>query len=272
MAARSTFSPLSLSKGFAFALGLAIVVAPAIAPAETGSDGDNRVRIVQLLQLARSHAPNARQELERGLTDPAESIRIASASGFEALGDPQAIPLLERRLSVEPASAVRSRIETSITRLRARALDSAKFVVQIGNMTNNTQVRNADLPSVMRSAARTHANHVKGAVVVEGPSDALFQKAAEKHLPVLVLDGQLSKLNRADATGNVTVSAQVDFVVRKSPSQTLCGTFKGGAAGSDSPKALESQHRLAQLQGEVVSGAVESALRGAENHLAEASR
>ncbi len=272
MAARSTFS-LSLSKmSLAAAFGLATVLVPALSPAEPASDGDNRVRIVQLLQLARSHAPNARQELERGLSDPAESVRVAAASGMEALGDASVIPVLERRASVESSASVKQRIETAIVRLRKASLDSAKFVVQIGNMTNNTAVRNAQLPDVMRSAVKTHATHVKGAVVVEGPGDVLFQKAAEKHLPVLVLDGQLSKLNRADATGNVTYSAQVEFVVRKAPQQTLCGTFHGGAAGSDSPKALESQRRLAELQGEVVSGAVESALRGAENSLAQASR
>jgi len=272
MAARSTFSALSLSKLLAVPLALGLLLAPGTSPAEQAADGDNRVRIVQLLQLARSHAPNAKPELERGLSDPSESVRIAAVSGLEALGDPSVVPALERRAELEASPSVKARIATAIGRLRKASLDSAKFVVQIGNMTNVTQVHNAELPGVMRAAARTHATHVKGAVVVEGPSDTLMQRAAEKHLPVLVLDGQLSKLNRADATGNVTFSAQVEFVVRKSPSQVLAGTFKGGAAGSDSTKALESQRRVQQLQGEVVSGAVESALRGAEHSLAEASR
>jgi HEAT repeat protein len=240
--------------------------------AQATAERDNRVRIVELLQLGRSHAPNARAQLEHALNDPAESVRIAAVSGLVALGDTSAVPAIERRLSVETAPSVRSRLESAVSQVRKSSLDQAKFVVQLGQMTNATPVQNNSLPDVLRSATKAHAAHLKGAVVVEGPGDALLQKAAEKHLPVLVLDGQVSKLARADAAGNVTLQAQVQFVVRKAPSQVLKGTFHGGAAGSDSPKALESKKRLAELQGEVVSGAVESALRGAESGLAEASR
>jgi hypothetical protein len=254
------------------ALFVGMVVAPLESTAQSQPDGDNRVRIVQLLQLGRSHGPNARAELEKSLGDPSESVRIAAVTGLGALGDVGAVRALEARAAVEPQASVRQRITDTVAKLKRSSLDAAKFVVQLGNMTNVTTVKNSQLPDVMRAAAKTHAAHLKGAVVVEGPGDALLQKASEKHLPVLVLDGQLSKLSRADGAGNVTYAAQVEFVVRKAPSQVLKGTFHGGAAGSDSSKALESTKRLAELQGEVVSGAVESALRGAEHGLAEASR
>jgi hypothetical protein len=265
--ARSTVARLGFGLGLLFA-----VLAPSTSPAQPTVDSDTRMRIIQLLQLGRSHAPNARAELERGLSDPAESVRIAAASGLVALGDTSAIPALERRATSETAPTVKTRLEAAIVQLRKATLDSAKFVVQLGNMTNNTTVQNARLPDVMRTAAKAHASHLKGALVVDGPGDALYQKAAERHLPVLMLDGQLARFSRAEASGNVTFAAQVEFVVRKVPSQVLKGTFHGGAAGSDSPKALESTRRLAELQGEVVSGAVESALRGAERSLVEASR
>ncbi len=257
----------------AFAVAVvAAIIAPSSAPAQEGPDADARVRIVHFLQLGRSHAPNARVELERGISDPVEAVRIAAIAGLVALADPTAIPAIEHRIPVETSPSVKARLGSAVGQIRKSSFDSAKFVVQIGTMTNSTTVQNAQLPGVMRSAATAHASHLRGALVVEGPSDALYQKAAEKHLPVLMLDGQLARFSRAEASGNVTLAAQVEFVVRRIPSQVLRGTFHGGAAGSDSPKALESHKRLAELQGEVVSGAVESALRGVESSLVEASR
>lgn len=258
---------------FGWVVGLALLASTFVAstaPAQPATV-DNRVRILQLLQLGRTHAPNARAELEHALSDPADNIRTTAAAGLVALNDTAAIPAIERRAGLEPSPTVKRSLEAAANQLRKASFDSAKFVVQLGNMTNATTLQNAQLSDVMRSAARAHASHLKGAVVVDGPGDALYQKAVDKHLPVLMLDGQLSRFSRAEASGNVTLAAQVEFVVRKVPSQQLKGTFHGGAAGSDSPKALERKGRLAELQGEVVSGAVESALRGAERSLVEAS-
>ncbi len=165
-----------------------------------------------------------------------------------------------------------ARAEVTRSEPQRSTIDTAKYVVQLGVMRNATSVGNASLPDVMRAAARARASLLPGALVIDDPADPLLKKAASMHLAVLILDGQISRLSQAESNGSVTVAAQVDFVVRRGSDQSLKGTFQGGAAGSDSPRVLASRARLDRFHNEVVSGAVESALRGADKGLAEAAK
>lgn len=262
--------------GLALAALLSLCVAPtgAARAGEAGAEaaGDNRVRIAQLLRLGRSHAPEARAELERALHDPAEAIRLTASLALVALGDPAAIPALERRLSVEMVPRVRERLEAARTDLRTVALKRAKFVLQVGKMVNATTNPNPALAGVMATTARARAPFVPGAVLLEGPGDPLYARAVERKLPVLLLDGQLSRLARSSAPGGVSLAAHVEIVVRAVPSHALKATLRGSSTGTDSPAVLASPPRLAELESQVVGSAVESALRGAEGALAGASK
>lgn len=263
--------------GLALAALLGLCAAPtgaahAVESAAESAAGDNRVRIAQLLRLGRSHAPEARAELERGLVDPAEAIRLTASLALVALGDPAALPAIERRLAVEASPRVRERLEAARAELRAVALQRARFVLQVGKMVNATANPNPALSGVMTSAARARASFVPGAVVLEGPADPLYARAVERKLPVLQLDGQLSRLARSSAPGGVSLAAHVEIVVRAVPSHALKATLRGSSTGTDSPAVLASQARLAELESQVVGSAVESALRGAEGALAGASK
>ena len=265
------------SAGLALAALLGVCAAPArvaraVEPAAASAAADNRVRIAQLLRLGRSHAPEARAELERALLDPAEAIRLTASVALVALGDPAALPALERRLAVEPAPRVRERLEAARVELRAVALQRARFVLQVGRMVNATSNPNPALAGVMTSTARARASFVPGAVLLEGPTDPLYARAVERKLPVLLLDGQLSRLSRASAPNGISLAANVEIVVRAVPSQALKATLRGSSTGTDTPAVLSSQARLAELESQVVGSAVESALRGAEGTLAGASK
>lgn len=239
---------------------------------QPGAGQDNRVRIAQLLRLGRSHTPEARGELERALQDSSESIRLTASVALIALGDPAAIPALERRLTIEPAPRVRERLEAARTELRDVALKRARFALQLGRMMNATQSRNPALVGVMATAARARASSVPGVVLLEGPSDPLYARARERNLPVFVLDGQLSQLARSSAPGGVSLAANVELLIRAVPSQALKGTLRGTSRGTESSSAMASHSRLAELENQVVGSAVESALRGAESALAVASK
>jgi hypothetical protein len=246
--------------------------------ADLANAGDFRVRVGAALYLGKAKPPGARVALEKSLDDPHPAVRAAAAAALASLGDAAATPALNRHLSTEPSSAVKAQLRASVDALAALArgdeapqasLDHARYVVQLGNMKNATNVRGEALGSVMRSATKARAASLKGAVVVDGPDARTVQKASDKKIPVLLLDGTITRLAQSSSNGNVTFQAQVEFSIRKVPQQTLQGTFSGAATTIDSAQALTNQGRLMELQNRAVDGAVESAMRGADRGLAQ---
>ncbi|MGH7297540.1 MAG: HEAT repeat domain-containing protein, partial [Polyangiaceae bacterium] len=92
----------------------------------------------------------------------------------------------------------------------------------------------------------------------------LLAQAAQRHLPILTLDGSIMQLTEARVEGSVQVQAKVEFAVRRE--QTLKGTLSGAATTFGSGPGLSDQGRR-QLQDDAVDGAVQSALRGADQGL-----
>ncbi len=120
---------------------------------------------------------------------------------------------------------------------------------------------------VLRDAAASRAHGLKGAAVFDD-DPALLAQAAERHLPVITLDGSLTQLLESRVAGSVQVQARVEFAVRRE--QTLKGTLSGAATTFGSTPSLSDQGRR-QLQNDAVDGAVQSALRGADQGLIVAS-
>ena len=244
---------------------------------------DFRVRVQAALRLGRS-GPAARTDLETGLHDAHPAVRVACAAGLSNIGDPRSIPALERAVTSETSASVKTAMNDTITKLRGAgnvkdaspdtptSLAGASYVVQLGSMKNMSGMRGADLDGIMRSAARAKAGTIKGAVVVDGSDPNVLKKAVEKKIPVLQVDGNLTKLTQVVGTDGATViSAKVDMSIRKLPGQTLKGTVSGNASGSNgSPRA--SDQAINELQNRVVGGAVESAVGSMGNELAALSR
>jgi hypothetical protein len=134
-------------------------------------------------------------------------------------------------------------------------------------MRNGTSVRGDELRRVLQRAAHSRARVLKGAAVVD--SEALLAQARERHLPIITLDGALQALTESRVDDSVQVQARVEFAIRRE--QTLRGTLSGAATTFGSSPSLSDQGRR-QLQDEAVDGAVQSALRGAEQGLMIAAR
>jgi hypothetical protein len=241
---------------------------------------DFRVRVQAALRLGRAGA-SSRPDLETGLRDAHPAVRVACAAGLGTIGDPASIPALERALKSETYGTVKSAMKETIDKLRgasavkspdsAMSLAGAKYVVQLGSMRNISGVRADDLDSVMRSAARAKAGTIKGALIVDGSDPNVVKRATEKRIPVLQVDGNLTKLTQAVGTdGSTVVSAKVDMSIRKLPGQTLKGTVSGNASGSGGTRV--SDQGVRELQNRVVGGAVESAVGSMGNELASLSR
>lgn len=237
---------------------------------------DFRVRVTAAIRLTKA---KQRADLEDGLKDSHPAVRIASASGLKEIGDAAAVPALERALRGESAPAVKQTMEDAVKSLKGSAnvqaagsnasLTGAKYVVQLGAMTNNSGSRGSDLDSVMRSAARAKAGTIKGAVIIDGSDAAMVKKATAANIPVLQIDGNLTKLSQQTGVDGATViSAKVDMSVRKLPQQTLKGTVSGNASGSAGSSRGTSDQGIRELQNRVVTGAVESAVGSMGSELA----
>ena len=261
----------------AWAAGFAVVLAAAAREADAGDPkedvtgaSDYRVRMGAALTLGKTRPVGARNELEKALFDSDKSVRAAAASALTTLNDPGAIPALKRARSKESDASVQKVLDKSISALEnppAPTLTGASYVLQVGAVKNLT--KEADVDGLVRAAIRTQCrSKLKGVVCVDADGP-LVQQAVAKKIPVLVLDTQLKKLDQGSEGGRTTMKAQLEFLIRKSPDQTLKGSFGGGAttAGTSSDKAA-----LVALRERAIDGAVESAITGAQKGLKAATQ
>ncbi len=186
-------------------------------------------------------------------------------------------------MKAESYATVKTAMKETIDKLRGSAavkssspstptsLAGARYVVQLGAMKNVSGVRADDLDGVMRQAARAKAGTIKGAVIVDGSDPSVIKTATEKRIPVLQVDGNLTKLTQFTGTdGSMVISAKVDMSIRKLPGQTLKGTVSGNASGSNGARV--SSQGILDLQNRVVGGAVESAMGSMGAELASLSK
>jgi len=252
---------------------LALAQDPAGALRDLTDSGDFRVRVSAALYLGRTHPVGAREALEHALSDSHPAVRVAAATALGSLGDAAAIGALARRAIVEPSASVKAQLQSSIDQLRRGIADdqpdahklaaNVRYVVRLGAMHNPSGVRGEDLRRVLQSAARSRARALHGTAIVDADA-ALLAQATERHLPVLTLDGSVMQVTEARVEGSVQVQARVEFAVRRE--QTLKGTLSGAATTFGSGQVISDQGRR-QLQDDAVDGAVQSALRGADQGL-----
>jgi hypothetical protein len=251
---------------------------------ELTESSDFRVRVQAALRLGRSGGTSARSDLEVGLRDAHPAVRVACAVALGTMGDASAIPALQQAMRTESFPSAKTSMKATIDKLRAggagaaaaaaasapvdpsAGVEKAKYVVQVGAMRNTTGQR-ADLDTVMRSAARAKAGSIKGAVVLDNPDAAILRRAGERKIPVLLVDGSLTRLSQSTGRdGGLIVSAQVDLSIRRVPQQTLKGMVSGNASASDD--ARNTNKGLNELQNRAVNGAVESAMSSVGSEIA----
>ncbi len=252
---------------------------------ELTESGDFRVRVQAALRLGRTGGASARADLEQGLRDAHPAVRVACAVALGTMGDASAIPALQQAMRTESFPSAKTSMKDTIDKLRAGAaggggssapvdpsagVEKAKYVVQLGAMRNTTGQR-ADLDTVMRSAARAKAGSIKGAVILDNPDAAILRRAGERKIPVLLVDGSLTRLSQSTGRdGGLIVSAQVDLSIRRVPQQTLKGMVSGNASASDD--ARNNNKGLSELQNRAVNGAVESAMSSVGSEIAALAR
>lgn len=248
---------------------------------ELTESADFRVRVQAALRLGRTGGAAARADLETGLRDAHPAVRVACAVALGQMGDPAAAPALLQAMKTESFPSAKSSMKEAHDKLRAgggaakaadpsAGVEKAQYVVQLGTMRNHTGQR-ADLDSVMRSAARVKAGSIKNAVILDNPDAAILRRAGERKIPVLLVDGNLTRLSQTTGKdGGLIVSAQVDLAIMRVPGQTLKGTVSGKASASDD--ARNTNKGITELQNRAVNGAIESAMSSVGSEIAALAR
>jgi len=253
---------------------------------ELTESADFRVRVQAALRLGKVGGPQARADLEKGLRDTHPAVRVACAVALGSMGDQAAVPALEQAMRSESLASVKTAMKDNVDKLRVAAhagsggsasggggdpvgpsVERAKYVVQLGTMRNNTGQR-SDLDTVMRQVAKAKAGSIKNAVVLDSADAAVLKRASERKIPVLLVDGSLTRLSQSTARdGGIIVSAQVDLSIRRVPQQTLKGMVSGNASASDDAHGSGNKG-IAELQNRAVNGAVESAMSSVSSEIA----
>jgi hypothetical protein len=246
---------------------------------------DFRVRVSAALVLGHTRPEGAREALEDALNDVHPAVRVAAARALGMLGDPAALPALERRAGHDASASVGAQLRAAIAQLRHNAAgdgdgDSApsrrlppgvRYLVELGSMSNHSTIggdRGDELAHLLGEAARARAGAMKGTAFLDGDA-SLRQQAAQRHVPVITLDGNVTQVNEARVGGGTQVQVRVEFAVRRG--QTLKGTVSGAATTFGSGGDISDQSRR-RLEDDAVQAAVQSALRGAEEGLLVAAR
>ena len=108
-------------------------------------------------------------------------------------------------------------------------------------------------------------------LLAEGADPAIEGKS--RNLPAFTVDGSLTQLAKKQGSDGIGYAARVEYLIRKMPDQTLKGTMSGSAQSVADANAVRGQSELlGQLQLDSISGAVDSALKGASPALEAAMR
>lgn len=240
---------------------------------ESGSDF--RLRVSAALTIGQMAQKASVGPLIKALSDEHPAVRAASSAALGKIGERSAIGALEAAVARESVATVKNQHAATLARLKggggtASAPSGAKFVVKLGNLSNKTGVRSADVERTFRESTRRQVAKVPGAVLPGEREDATAV-ARGRNLPVVALDGSVSKLNSARSGADIGWDAQVEYIIKQMPQQQLKGTIKGRGKALANAAAVKGQSEHTQLQTDAVNAAVESALGDASRALVAAT-
>ncbi len=240
---------------------------------ETGPDF--RLRVSAALTIGQMAQKASVGPLSRALSDEHPAVRAAASAALGKIGERSAIAALEAAAARESVATVKNQHVATLAKLKGGASTAAspsggKFVVKLGNLSNRTGVRSADVERTFRESTRRQVAKLAGAVLPGEREDA-GSVARARSLPMVALDGSVSKLASSKSGGDIGWDAQVEYIIKQMPHQQLKGTIKGRGKALANAAAVKGQTEHTQLQTDAVNAAVESALGDAGRALSAAT-
>jgi hypothetical protein len=234
---------------------------------DVATASDFRVRVASALALGKKKDAGAVPALSKALSDSNPAVRSAAAAALGSIADPRSQAALDQAKANEKDPGAKRAIDQAIANVKANT--RTKYIVAIGRLENKSG--NPKVEATFKAAARAEIAKLPN-VEVADTEQAGVAKAKEKKLPTIALDGRLVTLAKANAGSDVGFAARVEFVVRKIPEQSLKATVSGNAKALASSGQVKTDKQLAELQGDAVEAAIQSALSGAPTALAEAAK
>ena len=234
---------------------------------------DFRVRLQAALELGKSADPDALEPLVAGLDDPNASVRTAAAAALQELGDDDALPALKQH-RLDKSDLVRKQIKATVASLEQGAAEGtrpARLLVKLGTMKNRTAVKAPRIEAELESESRKKLDELPGVRVmsnaVEPPPDA-----AKAKLPVVMVTGQIQKLQASRDGTDIVYSASVEYILHTMPDESIAAKVSGSASGTLTAEEAKDETRAAELRHQVLGAAIASALRRAPRALLAAAR
>lgn len=229
------------------------------------------MQVQAALILGKTGDARALSALVSSLGDTSVAVRAASAAGLSILGDPAALPAL-RRLQADPSQAVRRRVLASIqtleTRQRSQIQDRrrAKILVKLEGFEGQGSFDPHTLGEAAQ-ASRRLIDKMQDVALLNASEDP--QTAAERHQrPVVVLRANLRARSAGKRGADLTVSADVEFLVERYPEQSIIGRLSGNASAKSQ---VDSNQEQQELFAAAIDAAVNSALQRGEGALVAAA-
>jgi len=254
--------------------GSATAAAPSVAElADRVKHGEDfRVRLQAALELGKSADPDALDPLVSALDDPNASVRTAAAAALQELGDPDAVPaLMQHRL--DKSDPVRKQIKLTLASFERASTEEgarpARLLVKLGTMKNRTAVKAPRIEAELESESRKKLDELPGVRVMSGTA---APPAAKQPLPVVMVTGQIQKLQASRDGSDIVYSASVEYILHTMPDESIAAKVSGSASGSLTAEEAKDETRAAELRHQVLGAAIASALRRAPRALLAAAR
>jgi len=233
---------------------------------------DFRVRVEAALELGKSADPEALEPLVEAMNDPNASVRTAAAAALQELGDPACVPALKLH-RLDRSDAMRKQVKVTLATFEAAAEDGtrpARLLVKLGPMKNQTPVKAARIEAELESESRKKLDALPGVRVLAPSAEA--SGSAEKKLPVVMVTGQIQKLQASRDGTDIVYSASVEYILQTMPDESIAAKVSGSASGSLTAEEAKDEARAAELRHQVLGAAIASALRRAPRALLAAAR
>jgi hypothetical protein len=257
-----------------------------------------RVRARAALALAQVDDPRVPGALEAALLDTHAAVRAAAAGALADSGTLRAVPAL-RRACADQAQVVADGAKAALRAIAAREaihhavasaqderpaepskasahtpvmLSGLRYAVVLGEMRNQSELRDAELTSVLSERIAAELRGLSD-VAVFTPATLtadITRELARRKVPLMRFEGNLTHVVMTRELGQAWLHCEVSLLLLDEPARTLRSALKGGATSSEQARGAVAQQE-AVLARKTLRNAVRSALANAEQAMQAAA-
>ncbi|HEY2732640.1 MAG TPA: HEAT repeat domain-containing protein [Polyangiales bacterium] len=218
-----------------------------------------------------------RPDLEGALHDDQPIVRAAAASGLGRLGSRRSIDPLHQVAAHDRVPTVAREAKAAIEQIerqpgneRDAVPSKPRYGLMLGEMRNESSYRAPQLSSWLGRSIERNLVRLPSAALIHATRDEV-DRAAARGLSTFRLDGAVMSLLTAERDGQLSMRCEVSLLVLDQPTGALRTLLKGSARGVEISAGERAAQELS-IADRVIDGAVRSALRNADQAIADAAR